>query len=203
MRFENTKVFNFEGALRGMRNPLNSHDRSDSRWEVDQYIIGKNDLILAKKLINAGGEHRKFLRQIFVSVDITAPRYWWTEFDTYKVGVVENSESTSHTIMKKPITYNMFAHDETDENIVSTHWADILFVLNYLIEQYNQTKDTMYFRLLKQVLPESFLQKRTCTLNYENIFNMRSQRKTHKLSEWREDFINWADSLPYVKELFE
>lgn len=203
MKFENTEVFNFEGAIRGMRNPLNSHDRSDGRWEVDQYIIGENDLKLAKKLINAGSCHAKFLRQVFVSVDITAPRYWWQEWSTYKVGTTENSESTIHTAMKNPITIDMFEWDECYEDIVLFHRNDVIFVLNYLRDQYNLTKDIAFFRLFKQMLPDSFLQKRTCTLNYENVFKMRKERKSHKLKEWSVDFIKWTDGLPYVKEFFE
>lgn len=202
MKFENTQVYNLDGALRGMRNPLQSWDRSDSRWEGDKYIIGENDLILANKLIKAGGEHRKFLRQIFVSVDITAPRYIWQEWSTYKVGTTENSESTMHTAMKQPITIDMFEVDKYgDENIYNS-WQCTLNTLNDLRDKYNLTKDIEYFRAFKQKLPEGFLQMRTCTMNYENIYNMRRQRKNHKLSEWKVDFMNWSDGLPYADEFF-
>ena len=203
MKFENTQVYNLDGALRGMRNPLQSWDRSDSRWEGDKYVIGENDLILAKKLINAGGEHRKFLRQIFVSVDITAPRYLWHEWSTYKVGTTENSESTMHTAMKNPITIDMIEVDEYGDEDVYNAWQYTLCTLNDLRDRYNSTKDIKYFRAFKQMLPEGFLQKRTCTMNYENIYNMRNQRKNHKLSEWKVDFMNWSDELPYANEFFD
>lgn len=202
MKFENTEVFNFEGALRGMRNPMDSWNKSDSQWGLDGFEIGENDMKLMKSLVIGGSEHRKYLRQIFVSVDITAPRMWWCEYDTFKIGTTANSCSTMHTIMKKPITQDMFSVDHNDDYLTNLHWTRTLEYLNYLREVYNETKNILYFRLLKEALPESFLQKRTCTLNYENVFNMRGQRKNHKLKEWSVDFINWSDGLPYASEIF-
>jgi len=203
MKFENTKVYNFDGALRGMRNPLQSWDKSDSKWDGEIYIIGENDLKLAKSLIKGGAETRKFLRQIFISVDITAPRYWWQEYSTYKIGTTEDSESTMHRSMKQFITEDMFVLDKCDDIIVNNNTFDTLNTLNYLIKKYNETHDITYFRLFKQKLPEGFLQMRTCTMNYENIYNMRNQRKNHKLSEWKVDFMNWSDELPYANEFFD
>lgn len=205
MKFENTQVFNIEGALRGMRNPLESWEKSDSEWSDDnielesmngcvKYRIGNSDRSLAQRLLKGGTEHRKFLRQIFVSVDITAPRYWWTEFDTYKVGVTRNSCSTMHKLSTTPITYDCFEH------------SDLVLVglpetLEELRKEYLNTKNPAFFLKLKANLPESWLQKATVTMNYENILNMMSQRRHHRLTEWSKDFMQWADSLPYVQEL--
>lgn len=207
MKFEKTEVWGFEHAIRGMRNPKESWDKSDSRYTrafgssfgsepkyYDAFIIGENDLVLMQKLIKAGSEHRKFLRQIFVSVDITAPRYWWTEFDTYKVGVTRNSCSTMHKLSTTPITYDCFEH------------SDLVLVglpetLEELRKEYLNTKNPAFFLKLKANLPESWLQKATVTMNYENILNMMSQRRHHRLTEWSKDFMQWADSLPYVQEL--
>lgn len=215
MKFENTEVFNFGGAVRGMRNPIESWDKSDSEFEscfdlierkqLDFYI-GKNDLELMQKLILAGSEHRKFMRQIFVSVDITAPLYWWKEFDTYKVGTVSNSCSTMHKLASTEITENCFEKSdfyniiENNENLL-TRWIDLVEYLEYLRRIFNKTKDKRYWKELIRLLPESWLQKRTVTLNYENIFSMVNQRQNHKLSEWNDDFIWWAKSLPYANEL--
>lgn len=216
MKFENTEVFNFEGALRGMRNPMNSWDKSDSDFSM--YIedktnivinnnIGKNDLILAQTLIKAGSEHRKFMRQIFVSVDITAPIYWWKEFDTYKVGTVANSTSTMHKLASTPITKECFEMDDF-ENVelygiqdCNFIWDILLTRLEILRRSYNETKDKRYWKELIRLLPESWLQTRTVTMNYENILNMVHQRKNHKLTEWSKSFIDWAKSLPYAEEL--
>ena len=215
MKFENTKVWGFEHAIRGMRNPMNSWDKSDSCYGnneigLESYVVGENDLKLMKKLIKAGPEHRKFLRQIFISVDITAPLYWWKEFDTYKVGTVANSCSTMHKLKDTPITSNCFemsgyedipmvlnAFGKTDD-----FWYWLIEALEYLRQKYLETKDKKYWYELIRMLPESWLQKRTVTMNYENVANMYSQRLHHKLSEWSTDFIQWADSLPYFKELF-
>ncbi len=226
LNFENTEVFNFEGALRGMRNPMNSWDKADSFFDYDFYDIGENDLSLAKKLIKTGGEHRKFMRQIFVSVDITAPLYWWKEFDTYKVGTVANSTSTMHKLTSQPITLNCFEIDDYNDELfwecenpyngktsVSTELSasielSLIPMLESLRQRYIETKDKRYWKELVRWLPESWLQTRTITMNYENIFNMIKQRSNHKLNEWSgkdnpdlSNFIYWAKTLPYANEL--
>lgn len=197
MKFEKTEVYGFESALRGMRNPLNSWDRSDSRWDGDRYVIGEADMALCRRLITGGTEHRKFLRQIFVSVDITAPIYWWSEYDTYKVGTVANSTSTMHTLSKFPIDRSMFELDPD----APEGWNAVISALEELRCKYNETKDYRYFRAMKQLLPSSFRQTRTCTMNYETLRAMIAQRRNHRLCEWSEDFIAWTHSLPYAKEL--
>lgn len=212
MKFENTEVWGFEHAIRGMRNPMESWDRSDSGYVDkrfnDQFHIGPNDMKLMKNLISAGPEHRKFLRQIFISVDITAPLYWWKEFDTYKVGTVANSTSTMHKLASTPITIDCFEMDDfedckDDSNVyVSAIWVESITRLEKLRQTYNATKDKRYWKELIRLLPESWLQKRTVTMSYENVANMYSQRMNHKLTEWSKDFIQWADNLPYFKELF-
>jgi hypothetical protein len=153
LKFEKTKVFNFEGAFRGMRNPLDSWAKSDSEWYRDNgdvenlsYFLGKEDLKLAQKLIKAGSEHRKFLRQIMVSVDITAPRYWWTEFDTYKVGTAANSCSTMHKLKDYPFTYEMFELDEYMDEETMLHINDTVNYLDHMRKKYNETKDITYLR---------------------------------------------------------
>lgn len=214
MKFENTEVWGFEHAVRGMRNPLNSWDKGDSgyidRRFNDQFHIGKNDLDLAQRLIKAGSEHRKFLRQIFVSVDITASLYWWKEFDTYKVGTVSNSTSTMHKLASTPITIYCFEMDDfADSNEESNHynlytknmWSNLIDHLEALRKEFNETKDKRYWKELIRLLPESWLQKRTITMNYENILNMYRQRKNHKLSEWSKSFCDWVKTLPYAEEL--
>lgn len=211
MRFENTKVFNFESAIRGMRNPKESWDRSDSELVDDcdenncNYKIGPKDLKLMQSLIRAGSEHRKFMRQIFVSVDITAPLYWWKEFDTYKVGTVANSTSTMHKIHSNPITIECFEHKNLDDfddecSLVLTVKKYIEF-LEVLRQQYLETKNYALWKALICWLPESWLQTRTVTMNYENLLVMCRQRERHKLSEWCNDFISWAKQLPYAYEL--
>jgi len=155
-------------------------------------------------LIRAGSEHRKFLRQIFVSVDITAPLFWWKEFDTYKVGTVANSTSTMHKLASTPITRDCFEMDDFSKLPLfdnSTVWEQLIFDLERLRKIYNETKDKRYWKELIRLLPESWLQKRTITMNYENIYAMIKSRKNHKLSEWSKSFIEWAESLPYAKEL--
>lgn len=218
MKFENTEVWGFEHAIRGCRNPLESWDKSDSKYidiESEEgielqskgiyYKIGKNDLVLTQKLIKAGSEHRKFLRQIFVSVDITAPLYWWKEFDTYKVGTVSNSTSTMHKLASTPITIDCFEMDGFSEIIdnykIGKSWQTITTYLEQLRQGYNETKDKRYWKELIRLLPESWLQKRTITMNYENILNMYRQRKNHKLTEWSKSFCDWVKTLPYAEEL--
>ena len=233
MKFENTEVWGFEHAFRGLRNPKNSWNRSDSgklywdgTWyheELKNYFteygvnfyIGENDMKLAQTLIKAGNEHRKFMRQIFVSVDITAPLYWWKEFDTYKVGTVANSTSTMHKLATTPITLDCFEIDDYDRNLsladsleddnelnhISAFEEDVIMVLENLRQKYLETKDKRYWKELVRWLPESWLQKRTITMNYENVRNMYFQRRNHKLTEWSESFIKWVESLPYAEEL--
>ena len=230
MKFEKTEVLGFEHALRGMRNPLESWSKSDSGicYNFDEelgeqpvFAIGFNDMQLAKKLVKAGSEHRKFLRQIFISVDITAPLYFWKEFDTYKIGTVANSTSTMHKLSSTPITTDCFEISDfenlEDVNNIATRgdwssseeydslsdfWERVIDVCEGLRQKYNETKDKRYWKELIRLLPESWLQKRTITMNYENVFNMYLQRQNHKLSEWSKDFKEWAESLPYFKELF-
>ena len=227
MKFENTEVWGFEHAIRGMRNPLESWDKSDSGCKLycsvegvcvekscsydncngcttTEYIIGKNDLELMQKLIKAGSEHRKFLRQIFVSVDITAPLFWWKEFDTYKIGTVSNSCSTMHKLASTPITIDCFEMGNFEDLRlfdISTVWEILIFDLERLRKSYNETKDKRYWKELIRLLPESWLQKRTITMNYENILNMYRQRKNHKLTEWSKSFCDWVKTLPYAEEL--
>ena len=199
MKFDKTEVFGMESATRGMRNPLESWHLSDSYWgnneyNLESYVLGENDISLMQKLIKAGTEHRKFLRQIIVSVDITAPLYWWKEFETYKVGVTANSTSTMHKIASKPITMDCF---ENGEMIYSFTIAEL--EMNRL--KYLETKDKNEWKRLIVNLPESWLQTRTVTMNYENVRTMIHQRTNHKLTEWARDFIEWAKTLPYSEEL--
>ena len=245
MKFEHTEVWGFEHAIRGMRNPKNSWNRSDSSWEFVEdpspinpndefmYVIGENDMKLAQALIRGGSEHRKFLRQIFVSVDITAPLYWWKEFDTYKVGTVANSTSTMHKIASYEITADCFEIGDynprlgliDDEHIgvrVSCFIDDLEQLrqlhLKYLSmsaddslsseerEKYRKTAKE-YWKELIRWLPESWLQTRTVTMNYENLLAICRQRRNHKLNEWSgkdkpdlPNFISWARELPYAQE---
>lgn len=222
--FENTEVFNFEGALRGMRNPLNSWDKSDSGYTKDienedhepafmkygeyGFFIGKDDLNLAQRLIKAGSDHRKFLRQIFVSVDITAPLYWWKEFDTYKVATVANSCSTMHTIHKRDFTRDDFSYEHLFSSNGKTGGPidtldNIIADLNYWRNRYVETKNKNYWYVMIQLLPTSYNQKRTVTFNYETIRNIYGSRRNHKLDEWSIGFMEGIDSLPYAEELIK
>lgn len=211
IKFETNDVWGFEWAFKGMRNPMNSWDKSDSNWLFQE--IGENDLALAKKLINAGSEHRKFLRQIYVSVDITAPLYFFKEFDQYKVGTVTNSTSTMHKIHAKEFTLEDFSCEHlidepfpvTDE-YVETYldcMIETIRALNCARRMFLETGDKKYWWQIIQLLPSSYNQTRTVTMTYENIYTMRQQRKGHKLDEWRIDFFNWSDELPHLKELFD
>ncbi|MCQ2086523.1 MAG: hypothetical protein MJZ37_00405 [Bacilli bacterium] len=229
MKFERTRVCGFENALFGMRNAKNSWNKIDSEFgfcgeegledgmfilhknnDIYEYAkIGENDMKLAQTLICAGSEHRKFLRQIQVEVTITAPLYWWKEFSTYKVGTVANSTSTMHKLASTPITMDCFEMDDF-KNIeiglglrVYTYWDCLIRDLENLRQKYNETKDKRYWKELIRLLPESWLQKRTVTMNYENLLNMcsKGQRRFHKLTEWSEAFITWARSLPYAQDL--
>ena len=218
MKFENTEVWGFEHAIRGMRNPLESWNKSDSHYDIEEvmvdeevvlergkYIIGSNDLQLAQTLIRAGSEHRKFLRQIFVAVDITAPLYFFKELDTYKVGTVANSTSTMHKLADTPITLDCFEMGDftplIDNFKIDLSWQTIMTYLEQLRQKYNETKDKRYWKELIRLLPESWLQKRTITMNYENILNMYRQRKNHKLAEWSKSLCDWVKTLPYAEEL--
>lgn len=232
MNFERIRVCGFENALYGMRNAKNSWNKIDSEFgfcgeegledgmvilhknnDIYEYSkIGENDMKLAQTLICAGSEHRKFLRQIQVEVTITAPLFWWKEFSTYKVGTVANSTSTMHKLASTPITMDCFEMGDyvnvpcfqNDSYWGTTDiWKQTINVLETLRQQYNETKDKIYWKELIRLLPESWLQKRTVTMNYENLLNMcsKGQRRFHKLTEWSEAFITWARSLPYAEEL--
>ena len=277
MKFENIRVYNFEGALRGMRNPKNSWHLSDSyfgivneygfdecvgnvakawvasmnlnnsdlegweyesrvewlhtngiRWvnenNVECNLIGPKDMKLATALINGGSEHRKFLRQILVSVDITAPLYWWKEFDTYKVGTTANSTSTMHKLDSKPITIDCFEIGDYDDSLAAgavpetgdpipagAYVDDFIMFLENLRLKYKETGDKRFWKELVRWLPESWLQTRTVTMNYENLLSMVHQRQHHKLVEWsaqqesgmpfaNDSFIKFAHTLPYSDE---
>lgn len=214
IKIENTEVVGWEHAIRGMRNPMNSWDKSDSgvvfedgeyegiEYHNAYYRIGVNDLHLMAKLRNAGTDHRKYMRMITVYLDITAPLYWWKEFDTYKVGTVANSCSTMHKIHSKPIEISDFSIDDFEFKLDETlefatdAIAHLLSALEYLRQEFLETKDKRYWRLLIQLLPESYNQKRTIMLNYEVLANMYKSRKNHKLDEWRE-FCKWIEILPH------
>ena len=264
MNFENTKVMNFDGAIRGMRNPLESWDKSDSAFgycdmqkqqstiipdmklvmdrqkdklgddELEFYdefpggepelldflfknsivhfgqnneedgglieycLIGPNDLDLMQRLVRGGSSHRKFLRQIFVCVDITAPLYWWKEFDTYKIGTVANSTSTMHKLATTPIFEGLF---ENNGEHLTRQERDFMDYLEHLRQEYLKTKDKAIWKRLIRNLPESWCQTRTVTMSYENIRNIVNQRENHKLTEWSNDFIDWAKTLPYADKL--
>lgn len=215
IKVENIDTWGFEHAIRGMRNPLNSWDKSDSYfgcgenkcrrctdycdWREKNFILGKNDFGLMRKLFKAGNEHRKYLRQIFVSMDITAPLYWWKEFDTYKVGTVANSCSTMHKIHEEKNTPDSFSFDHV---ILCEVGKQFLEELEKLRVKYVNTGDKKYWYALIQLLPSSYNQRRTVTMNYENVVNMIHQRGNHKLDEWRE-FTDILKELPHVKRIME
>lgn len=237
MKFEKTKVWGFDHAVRGARNPLESWDRSDS-WQSDftddgknGFVIGRNDMNLLQRLLKAsikeGNSHSKFLRQIMVSVDITAPMFWWSEFDTYKVGTVANSTSKMHKLASTPITLDCFEINDYDRNLdvtpegmvdedidydelgkISYFEEHVIFVLENIRQKYLVTKDKRYWLELLRWLPESWLQTRTVTLNYQVIRQMYFDRRNHKLNYWsgkdhpeNENFVKWVKSLPYADEL--
>ena len=193
--FEQTEVYGIRHAIRGMRNPMNSWDKSDSYEDIiyNTFKLGENDKGLAMKLSKAGTDHRKFLRMITVYADITAPLYWWKEFDTYKVGTVANSCSTMHKLTSKRLTLDDFSIDNNEQG----YYVDTLYDLNALIDNYKKTNDIKYFRMLVGLLPSSFNQKRTVMLNYEVLANIYKSRQGHKLKEWHE-FIEWIEGLPYT-----
>ena len=200
LKVERISVMNFENAIRGARNPLNSWARMDSYYdEKGNFVLGENDLSLAMRLAKAGSDHRKYLRQIMVSMDITAPLYWWKEFDTYKVGTVANSTSTMHKIQAKEFSREDFSCDRMSE--------DCLKVLDSVIEflerervRFNETKDKSAWHNMIQLLPSSFNQMRTVTLNYEVLINIYYARKSHKLAEWHL-LCDAIRALPYAEQL--
>lgn len=244
MKFECTEVWGFSHAMRGMRNPKNSWSRGDtvvynknddsnpaelyslgrplSEKGNDFVYIGENDMKLAQTLIRGGSEHRKFMRQIFVSVDITAPFYWWKEYDTYKVGTVANSTSTMHKITSQPIALECFETDDYHPELtvptsnypwepdaeVGDYVDDFIGFLEKLRLKYLETNDKRYWKELIRWAPVAWMQKRTLTFNYENLFAIVHQRMNHKLNEWsgkdfpaNPNFIAWAHTLPYAEEL--
>ena len=202
IKFDKIEVSNFPNALYGMRNPLESHNKSDSYYnENNEFVLGDNDKALAVRLVKAGSDHRKYLRQIFVSVNITAPLYWWKEFDTYKVSTTANSSSTMHTIHKKPLAIDDFSFDKCTSDVALQTIDTIIDNLNVLREQYLATNDKKYWYELIQLLPSSFNQTRMCTLNYETLINQWHSRKSHKLDEWKIYCKDFIANLPYADEL--
>ena len=201
LKTERVSVMNLENAIRGARNPMNSWDRIDSRYdESGDYILGENDLGLARRLRLAGSDHRKFIRQIFVSVDITAPLYWWKEYDTYKVATVANSTSTMHKIHSRPFSIDDFSHDHMTPDTLAfmqTVVERLESIRQTYLEQGRRKED--WYDLI-QLLPSSYNQLRTCTMNYETLVNIYHARKAHKLVEWH-TFCEWIHTLPYADEL--
>lgn len=223
IEIHNVEVSGWEAAVRGMRNPMNSWEKSDSRWYTETntdpvYYIGENDLTLMKKLISAGTDHSKFLRMINVTADVTAPLYWWKEYDTYKVGTVANSCSTMHKIADKEFTLDDFSWEHLDDlercitlECISAHnpitylsSMDLLThtveALNYWRKRYLETKEKAFWWQMIQLLPSSYNQKRTVQLNYAVLRNIYHSRKDHKLDDWRQ-FCKWTETLPYAEEL--
>lgn len=199
--FERTNVMNMENAMRGARNPLNSWARSDSYYDEEgRFCLGPNDLDLAGRLCQAGSDHRKFIRQIFITVDITAPIYWWKEYDTYKVGTVANSTSTMHKIHSKPFGMEDFS---TDHMVPAARqqMEKVIGCLEAIRQEYMETKDKSLWYSMIQLLPESYHQMRTCTMSYENAISMYRARRSHKLQEWH-TFCNWVCDLPYFDKMF-
>ena len=213
IKIENTEVFGWEAAIRGMRNPKNSWRLSDTVYGLGEYrytdmIIGENDLKLMRTLAHAGSDHGKFLRMINVTVDLTAPLYWWKEFDTYKVGTVANSCSTMHKIHAKEFTMDDFSHEHFEDEFrigcCGHNFNDLLLtVISYLNtarQGFLETNNKMYWWHMIQMLPSSYNQKRTVQLNYAVLLNMYHARKNHKLDEWH-DLCAWIEELPYFREI--
>lgn len=211
IKIENVDVSGWEAAIRGMRNPMNSWEKSDSNWVAPRtvnffptcYVVGSKDLDLMKRLANAGTDHRKFLRMINVTMDIIAPTYWWAEFDTYKVGTVRNSCSFMHKGTSRPFYVSDFsccAGDIDNTEQVATTWQIVLNTLNELREKYLETKDKTIFQEIRNLLPSGYMQRSTVQLNYEVLLNMYKSRKNHRLQEWR-DFCSWVETLPYFNEI--
>lgn len=197
---ERTSVMNLENALRGARNPMNSWGRMDSFYDKEgNYVLGPNDLDLAKRLRKAGSDHRKYIRQIFVSVDITAPLYWWKEYDTYKVGTVANSTSTMHKIHSRPFEMDDFSHDRMTPDTKAFLGIIVERLEDIRLKFVKDKKKEDWYDLI-QLLPSSYNQMRTCSMNYETLINIYFARKNHKLAEWH-TFCDWIRSLPYAAEL--
>ncbi len=200
IRLERTNVMNLENALRGARNPMNSWQRMDSGYDGEgDYCLGPNDLGLAVRLRRAGSDHRKFMRQIFVSVDITAPLYWWKEYDTYKVATAANSTSTMHRIHAKPFELDDFSHDHLTDRGLRILEGIVKELEEIRLRYVADGRKEDWYDLI-QLLPSSYEQLRTCTLNYETLVNIYYARKDHKLEEWHE-FCRWIENLPYGREL--
>ena len=204
IKVDHIETWGFEHAIRGMRNPLNSWDKSDTAFysypeEGKAHAIGENDLSLMQRLFKGGTEHRKYLRMIFVSMDITAPLYWWKEFDTYKVGTVANSCSTMHKIQAKKFEPEDFSIEHLEgESLIA--FENLLHVMNTHRQSFNVTKEKKYWWQMIQLLPTSYNQKRTVTMSYENVYTILRQRKGHKLDEWNK-FCEILSDLPYIKEI--
>ncbi len=200
LTISNDSVMNIENAIRGARNPMNSWDRSDSYFDDrGKYVLGEKDLDLARRLCKSGSDHRKFIRQIFVSVDVTAPMYWWKEYDTYKVSTVANSTSTMHKIHSKPFSMDDFSVDKMSDSAKGC-MQNIIDHLEKTRLEFMETKDKGAWYDMIQLLPSSYNQMRTCTLNYETLINIYYSRKNHKLQEWH-IFCDWIKTLPYATEL--
>lgn len=225
IKVENIEVFNFKGAIRGLRNPMNSWDKSDSFSCIDRLtcegcpcegvddtcnstvgmedvIVGDNDLDLMRRLYKAGTEHRKYLRQIFVSMDIVAPLYWWKEADTYRIGVTTNSCSTMHKIHAKEFELDDFSHEHLNDDVIERPFKEIIDCLNFFRGLYIQHKDKDDWWQMIQLLPSSYNQRRTVTMNYENVMTIIKQRSGHKLDEWNQ-FVETLKCLPYITEIME
>lgn len=200
LTLKNTSVMNFENAIRGARNPLNSWGRMDSHTEPDgSFIFGPNDLDLAMRLAKAGSDHRKYLRMVFVSVDVTAPLYWWKEYDTYKVATVANSTSTMHKIHSKPFSMDDFSCDHMTDG-TKKFMETVVAELENIRLRFKETKSKDDWYDMIQLLPSSYNQMRTCTFNYETLINIYHARKNHKLAEWH-TFCDWIEILPYAEQL--
>ena len=204
IKVENAKVYNIARAIYSARNAMNSWDKSDS--DLDKDIVGPNDLDLAKRLYNGGPEHRKYLRQIFVSMDITAPDYFFKQFSTYKVGVTENSTSTMHRIHAKEFDINDFSHEHVEElsgydyNYAYQHWINTINFLNDVRAVYLENKDKRYWWQMIEQLPMSYNYRRSVTMNYENVATIIKQRSGHKITEW-DELIAKLKELPYIREI--
>ena len=200
LTLKNTSVMNFENAIRGARNPLNSWGRMDSHTEPDgSFVFGPNDLDLAMRLAKAGSDHRKYLRMVFVSVDVTAPLYWWKEYDTFKVATVANSTSTMHKIHSKPFSMDDFSCDHMTDG-TKKFMETVVAELENIRLRFKETKSKDDWYDMIQLLPSSYNQMRTCTFNYETLINIYRARKNHKLAEWH-TFCDWIETLPYAEQL--
>lgn len=199
LKLTKTCVMNLENAIRGARNPMNSWEKSDSLIEDGVFQLGEKDRQLARRLCRAGSDHRKFIRQIFVSVDIQAPLYWWKEYDTYKVGTVANSTSTMHRLHSKPFELNDFSHDYMSAESLEK-FQEFICYLEELRVKFQSSGNKQEWYDLIQLLPSSYEQLRTCSLNYETLINIYYARREHKLKEWH-TFCRWIEELPYAEDL--